>query len=491
MLENPSWSNTPAWRQYLQNTQPHLVHYVLLLLGLSFFWSLLRHAGIASFIALAGLASQGTAIVLGYYVVLVVLSGATSWTVARRGLWKFRYFRPLCLGVGLLGGALMVPGSFGIALPSALGCTALVILAFATSLLAVQCVLLVSRSIHADSPTLLLCVFGSTLINIVETFLQCDVIALGDGGAVLYPVLASLFLYAASGCAPERRCGDGVTLPRWTRARVSATVGVLVLATLIKALGDSAFSNDGLRLTKHLVGILELSLILITISSTKGTGAPLNAAFYILLGSFVAGTALASMPASDTIVHAGIATIASARVLAEALVILCAAKYALLNKDGIFKGAFLCFMLPEMLACTVGYGALPLLLGGGNEESIDLFRCAGILSSAVIALSAIVVLGSHELTSTSTPTDETDAQQLDLSAVPLSEIPGISRLAQQYDLTARETLICRYLYRGYSVKRISSEEGISINTVQSHSRNLYRKLGIHSRQELAELIDTP
>lgn len=490
MLENSSWSNTPSWRQYLQNTQPHLVHYTLLLLGLSFFWSLLRHAGIAGFIALVGLTSQGAAIVLGYYVALVALSGLLSWTVARYNLWQSRFFRPLCLGVGLLAGLLLVPGVLGVTLPTALGYATLIALTFATSLLAIQCVLLVTQSMRAHSHTLLLCVFGSTLINIVETFLLCDVLALHDEGAVLYPLLASLFLYAASGTTAEKQRDDAVEFPRWTRGRISVTVGALVLVTLIKALGDTAFSNEGLRLTKHLVGILELSLILITISSAKGTGAPLNAAFYILLGSFVTGAALASMPASDTIVHAGIATITSARVLAEALVLLCAANLAAPHNGGVFKGVFLCFVLPEMLACAVGYGALPLVLGNAGEESINLFRCVGILSSAAIALGAIVALASHELAISQVSMDRENACQPSSPAAPPSENASMAQLAQQYDLTAREALIGCYLYRGYSVKRVSSEEGISINTVQSHSRNLYRKLGIHSRQELVELLDT-
>jgi len=60
-------------------------------------------------------------------------------------------------------------------------------------------------------------------------------------------------------------------------------------------------------------------------------------------------------------------------------------------------------------------------------------------------------------------------------------------LMRDHGLTAREAAIASYIARGYSSPAIARAESISNNTVTSHARSIYTKLGIHSRQELIEL----
>ena len=64
-------------------------------------------------------------------------------------------------------------------------------------------------------------------------------------------------------------------------------------------------------------------------------------------------------------------------------------------------------------------------------------------------------------------------------------------LAAQHGLTARETEVFSYLARGRDVGFIEQELFISRNTVNTHRKNLYRKLGIHTQQELLSLIEEP
>lgn len=45
------------------------------------------------------------------------------------------------------------------------------------------------------------------------------------------------------------------------------------------------------------------------------------------------------------------------------------------------------------------------------------------------------------------------------------------------------------MFRGYSAKRIAEIDCVSLNTVQTHTRNVYRKLGVHSRQDLIDLVE--
>jgi len=55
----------------------------------------------------------------------------------------------------------------------------------------------------------------------------------------------------------------------------------------------------------------------------------------------------------------------------------------------------------------------------------------------------------------------------------------------QSNLTERERQILQLLIKGFSYKEIASEIFISIETLNSHIKNIYRKLDVHSRSELA------
>lgn len=52
-------------------------------------------------------------------------------------------------------------------------------------------------------------------------------------------------------------------------------------------------------------------------------------------------------------------------------------------------------------------------------------------------------------------------------------------------LTQREKDILQSLIKGLSYKEISSQAFISVETLNSHIKNIYRKLNVHSRSEVA------
>lgn len=62
-------------------------------------------------------------------------------------------------------------------------------------------------------------------------------------------------------------------------------------------------------------------------------------------------------------------------------------------------------------------------------------------------------------------------------------------LAGERQLSKRETEILILFARGRSAARIADDLYISSGTVSTHLRNIYRKLEVHSRQELIDLIE--
>ena len=61
-------------------------------------------------------------------------------------------------------------------------------------------------------------------------------------------------------------------------------------------------------------------------------------------------------------------------------------------------------------------------------------------------------------------------------------------LASGKGLTKRELETACDLSMGMSVKAIAEMRGVSENTVKTHSSHTYRKLNVHSREELMDLV---
>ena len=64
-----------------------------------------------------------------------------------------------------------------------------------------------------------------------------------------------------------------------------------------------------------------------------------------------------------------------------------------------------------------------------------------------------------------------------------------AELADAYSLTPREEEVCVMTSRGYSSSYIAEQLYISGSTVRFHQQNLYRKLGVHSKQELINFVE--
>lgn len=83
-------------------------------------------------------------------------------------------------------------------------------------------------------------------------------------------------------------------------------------------------------------------------------------------------------------------------------------------------------------------------------------------------------------------------------AAPVASVPAVSpidatraatcdSLAFEHDLTEREHDTLMWLSKGQSVADIASTLGISENTAKTHIKNVYRKLGVHSKQDIIEM----
>ncbi len=69
-----------------------------------------------------------------------------------------------------------------------------------------------------------------------------------------------------------------------------------------------------------------------------------------------------------------------------------------------------------------------------------------------------------------------------------THVERCEQVAREHNLTPREGEIVLYLGRGHSYAYIANALTVSENTVRTHVRNIYRKLGVTSREELLAVV---
>lgn len=83
----------------------------------------------------------------------------------------------------------------------------------------------------------------------------------------------------------------------------------------------------------------------------------------------------------------------------------------------------------------------------------------------------------------------------DVTAQPRYELSSDERheyvmdmIAARYDLTERERETASLMARGYTAKHVAEELTVAVSTVKGYSKSIYRKMGIHRKDELIEIV---
>ena len=171
---------------------------------------------------------------------------------------------------------------------------------------------------------------------------------------------------------------------------------------------------------------------------------------------------------------------------------------------------YMCFYLLTWFAlCAVATrsaaDAIPAICWGSAANYLGIL--AGAIITDVLAgvsdpafavklvIAAVLTFTAAYVTATqrSTSLDATiDGIEPDTSSVEVRYIDRLDarceQVAEQAGLTQREREMLALLARGNNAQHIQEELSISHNTVKYHARNVYRKLDVHSQQELIDLL---
>ncbi|WP_296009947.1 helix-turn-helix transcriptional regulator [uncultured Adlercreutzia sp.] len=326
-----------------------------------------------------------------------------------------------------------------------------------------------------------------------------------EGVALAYGICA---LVGAAPVAVTARAGAPAVPVRRARQAVERLLsvtwlpllGIAVFAFMVTVIAHSAFGVA----RASLVGGMLAALVVFAACFLWGKRpllpwcyrvlVPVMAAVFVVLGSFPAGT----FPKDASVVALYVFYIVLALIGCALLLAVVRARELPPNATvglgvAVATAAALAgFVLSEVLAVTDDFGPWATVLtgafvsvllvflgktawaelvsvpedGAAPEEGAGAGERAGATPEAVAA---------EDLWTESTVQDALEAR--------------CAALAARFDLSPREAEILVFLARGFSPAYIAKELVLSVSTVRTHVRNIYRKLGIGKREELIHLVD--
>ncbi len=129
------------------------------------------------------------------------------------------------------------------------------------------------------------------------------------------------------------------------------------------------------------------------------------------------------------------------------------------------------------------------LIASGACEMWALSLALVCLLSLAMALAPTGYVASMRIA----PHGESDMLDGENSNMPLTEEKArekrVAELSAEKGLSARESEVLGYLAKGRSQPYIREELVLSKNTVATHVKHIYQKLGVHSKQELLDLFE--
>ncbi len=507
----------------------------LLVVGLSFFWQFLRDANLMALFVpcnLLGAAISPRGWTLAFYgasiamACVVAFAPRARWVVARPAVLPGCAAAVTVLGLCAHAAPSAGPGMQGVLPAVQLAEVCLLAVLFAT--LAAFWARACSWMMACEDRRATWGILGSALASLVFSFVGFTLVPFKALLPLATPLAASLLAVAYGRCGPGPGPDEGEGRPEGRMARPSSAralfgvlVGVLVVSTCAKGMYDVlvAGSIETSMQLKHFITIAELAAIMLVCLCATGVERLAFLGWAVLTGGLVTGLALMAVTGSAVLMQVGLGTIAAARTCCEAFAfaLVCSRE----RGDGAARTVLATLAVPELAACLAGYGALPALLTSTGAEVRTLVGLVSIGLVVAVVVGAFALTGSFALRGLGKADGEAGGRASDggaaspvgaprtvkgahaaggerhaaevaqnlADAVAPQAVGRIGELGDRYGLTPREREVAAYVFRGYSAKRIAEIDCVSLNTVQSHTRNVYRKLGVHSRQELIDLVE--
>lgn len=145
------------------------------------------------------------------------------------------------------------------------------------------------------------------------------------------------------------------------------------------------------------------------------------------------------------------------------------------------------FLGSRIIMRTLGLQVQAGVMAGTADERLACMLALGVIGVAGITAIAIAAQRAGTPGTPGEPCSFVPAPPSNPTSS-LKHADAVKCLADTYGLSERERQILHYLSLGYSVNRMSELLGISDNTVGTHIRSVYKKTGLHTKQEIIDKV---
>lgn len=308
--------------------------------------------------------------------------------------------------------------------------------------------------------------------------------------SILSPVISVAYLSASN--PPDWSkddAADSEALPRNERMRLAGTLVYIVLTSVvIGAVGalcndTKAFGLDATTLiVVAIIAISALACGLFGNIKIKAllTGTSLVLAVFLLVLPFGEGNPLVYV--------LGIAGKAHGWIVVWTFIILECSRVKKFPAMYVGLG-----MGAHYIGFLTGQGLVDVMHSFGTTEFHSYLFPFSLICMFLLVVSYLVAIATLQkdldIEEEIAETDEAEANE---GSDPESAMRPFDRkvalAAEHYGLTEREQEIMWHLAKGYSSKAIQTKLFISASTVSAHSGNIYRKMGVHSKEEVGEIV---
>ena len=296
-------------------------------------------------------------------------------------------------------------------------------------------------------------------------------------------------------CGPRDHTSHG--LPDPTPLALCVLLALFcIVGNFIRGVTNPWFDISDISIRTLYMSLINVALVAATVALLlKGASIDrvvfLNWVVYMLM--FFGGVlAMAVAPADAAHMGSNLAT--SARVGFTMLLVIFVTSPGRWPGMPITRRAGLFLLVPEALAALVRYIAVPAYLTQAQGQRTVLVAYAGTAAVFILAAAIVIILGFLLLRSAegaTVPQQPAPNPQVDLTAAVAAQESldalVVERLSERFGLTPREADVVRCASQGHSLEKTAELLGVSVNTVRTHNRSVYAKMGVHSRQEIIEL----
>lgn len=163
---------------------------------------------------------------------------------------------------------------------------------------------------------------------------------------------------------------------------------------------------------------------------------------------------------------------------------------------------FLCaaaFLVVYGVASGITSSVIPAVLARLDLIPADVLFPVSIAAGFIISLGMCIVLFVMVIVNRRLFMNKLDQSESalddDATAQPRYELSSDERheyamdmIAARYALTERERETASLMARGYTAKHVAEELTVAVSTVKGYSKSIYRKMGIHRKDELIEIV---